>query len=418
MSLIFLAAQPFTGTIVLAILIYTAISMGIAALIVTTRMLLIPGGEVTVTLNDGKSFCSAPGGKLLDVLGNEEVFVASACGGAGTCGLCKVRVMRGGGHILPTEQAHITRREAGEGWRLACQVAVKQDMEVEVDAAALETRKWLCRVRSNENVATFIKELVLELPPGETVEFKSGGYIQLEVPPHELSYRDFEVEDEYRDEWDRYDLWRYQSTVSESVSRAYSMANYPGEQGIIKLNVRVAPPPPEARPGTPPGQVSSYIFGLRPDDEVTISGPYGEFFIQETDAEMVYVGGGAGMAPLRSHIFQLLKGENSQRKISYWYGGRSARELFYLDEFEQLQRDHPNFSFHVVLSSPLPEDEWKGPTGFVHAYLYENYLKDHPGPEDIEYYMCGPPLMISAMRSMLDELGVEPEHVHFDDFGG
>ena len=292
------------------------------------------------------------------------------------------------------------------------------DGKVEVPPEVFETSKWVCKVRSNRNVATFIKELVLEVPEGEVVDFRAGGYIQIEVPPYELSYKEFDIEEEYREDWDRYNLWDYVSKGDEPVQRAYSMANYPGEQGIIMLNVRIASPPPGAPPDTPPGQVSSYMFNLKPGDEVTISGPYGEFFIQDTDTEMVYVGGGAGMAPLRSHIFELLKSQESGRKISYWYGGRSSREVFYDDEFDGLDQTHGNFDYHVALSSPLPEDEWTGSTGFIHQVLLDEYLENHPAPEDCEYYMCGPPMMISAVKEMLDNLGVEQENIFFDDFGG
>ena len=290
-------------------------------------------------------------------------------------------------------------------------------MKIEVPAEAFETKKWLCKVKSNRNVATFIKEFVLELPKGEEVDFKAGGYIQIEVPEHTQVYRDFQIEEEYHGDWDQFDVWRYVSEVKEPVIRAYSMANYPGEQGIIMLNVRIASPHPRAPEGTPPGKASSYIFGRKPGDDVTISGPYGEFFIKDTDAEMVYIGGGAGMAPLRSHIYELFKRQKTTRKVSYWYGGRSARELFYVDEFRQIEKDFPNFQFNIALSDALPEDNWTGYTGFIHMVLLENYLSKHPAPEDIEYYICGPPMMNAAVFKMLDDLGVEPENIAYDDFG-
>ncbi len=406
------------GEIIVSVTLFTAIIVVLVALILLSKARLIPSGAVTIRVNDQKELAVPRGGKLLGVLADNGIFVASACGGGGTCGQCKVKVLAGGGHILPTEQAHINRREAREGERLACQVAVKHDMVVEVPPEAFTSRRWDCEVVSNRNVATFIKELVLKLPEGEDLDFKAGGYVQIEVPPHHVEFRDFEIEEEYRDDWDRYDLWRYSSDVDEEVSRAYSMANYPAEKGIIMLNVRIATPPPGAPEGTPPGKASSYIFSLKPGDKVTVSGPYGEFFIHDSDREMVYIGGGAGMAPLRSHIFELLKTRNSRRKISYWYGGRSLRELFYQEEFRKLEEEHPNFSFHIALSAPLPEDGWTGPTGFIHQVLYDLYLKDHPAPEDIEYYMCGPPMMVSAVLQMLDQLGVEPESIFFDDFGG
>jgi len=291
-------------------------------------------------------------------------------------------------------------------------------MKIEVPPEVFETKKWQCTVRSNNNVATFIKELVLELPEGEDVGFKAGGYIQIECPPHKVAYKDFDIEEEYHEDWDKFNIWQYESIVDDEAIRAYSMANYPGEKGIIKLNVRVASPPPRAPKSTPPGVMSSYIFGLKPGDKVTISGPYGEFFIQETKAEMVYIGGGAGMAPLRSHIFELFKRDETNRKVSYWYGGRSAKELFYLDEFEELAEKNENFSLNIALSDPLPEDNWSGYKGFIHQVLLEEYLSKHPNPEDLEYYVCGPPMMLSAVRNMLDDLGVEPDSVLFDDFGG
>jgi Na+-transporting NADH:ubiquinone oxidoreductase subunit F len=355
---------------------------------------------------------------LLNALADEGIFVSSACGGGGTCAQCKVKVLEGGGDILPTEKSHINKAAEREGCRLSCQVAVKQDMKVEVPEECFETRKWRCKVRSNRNVATFIKELVLELPEGEDVGFKAGGYIQIECPPHKLKYASFDVEEEFRSDWDKFDLWSIESDVQEEVIRAYSMANYPGEKGIIMLNVRVASPPPRAPKGTPPGKMSSYIFNLKPGDEVTISGPYGEFFIKDTPAEKIYIGGGAGMAPLRSHIFELFKNMDTDCKVSYWYGGRSSRELFYLDEFEELAKKNDNFSLHIALSEPLPEDNWTGPKGFIHQVLLNEYLAKHPAPEDCEYYICGPPMMLKAVRDMLADLGVEPENIAFDDFGG
>ncbi|MCH7599815.1 MAG: NADH:ubiquinone reductase (Na(+)-transporting) subunit F, partial [Myxococcales bacterium] len=386
-------------------------------LILLAKVRLVASGNVQISVNDQKTLTVAAGGKLLNVLAANEIFVSSACGGGGTCAQCEVRVLEGGGDILPTELNHISKRQAREGWRLSCQVAVKQDMTIEVPLEALETRKWQCTVRSNRNVATFIKELVLELPAGEDVNFKSGGFIQIEVPPHDLKYSNFDIEEEYRADWDKYSLWRYESHVAEPVYRAYSMANYPGEKGIIMLNVRIATPPPRAPEGIPPGKVSSYIFDLKPGDIVTISGPYGEFFIKQTDAEMVYIGGGAGMAPLRSHVFELFKNLHTNRKVSYWYGARSLREMFYEEEFEQLARDNDNFTWNVALSEPQPEDNWTGPTGFIHQVLRDNYLNDHDSPEDCEYYICGPPMMNDAVIAMLIDLGVENENIMFDDFG-
>jgi Na+-transporting NADH:ubiquinone oxidoreductase subunit F len=405
------------GQITISVLLFTGVVLLLVALILLAKKFLVTGGDVKIMVNHQKELCVPAGGKLMGALADAGIFVSSACGGGGTCAQCKVKVFRGGGDILATELNHINRREAREGARLSCQVAVKQDMEIEVPEEAFETKKWLCTVRSNQNVATFIKELVLELPPGEAVGFKAGGYIQIEVPPHVVNYRDFAVEDRFREDWDKFNMWKFVSKVDETVFRAYSMANYPGEKGIIMLNVRIASPPPK-QPDLPPGKVSSYIFNLKPGDKVTISGPYGEFFIKDTDNEMVYIGGGAGMAPLRSHIFELFKNLKTGRKVSYWYGGRSVRELFYVDQFREIEKQFPNFKFNIALSEPLPEDNWTGYKGFIHKVLLDEYLSKHPAPEDIEYYLCGPPMMNSAVFKMLDDLGVEKENIAFDDFGG
>ena len=404
-------------TIILGVIMFTVIVLALVGIILVAKSKLVASGPVKIMINGQKELTVQAGGKLLSSLADNNIFVSSACGGGGTCAQCEVKVLRGGGDILPTEQSHISKREAAEGCRLSCQVAVKQDMDIEVPPEVFETKKWKCKVRSNRNVATFIKELVLELPPGEDVGFKPGGYIQIEVPPHELEYKTFDIEEEYHEDWDKFDLWRFRSVVDDTTIRAYSMANYPGETGIIMLNVRVASPPPR-QPELPPGKVSSYIFDLKPGDDVTISGPYGEFFIKETDSEMVYIGGGAGMAPLRSHIYELFKERKTNRKVSYWYGGRSHRELFYMDEFNALENEFDNFKMNIALSDALPEDNWTGYTGFIHQVLLDEYLANHPAPEDIEYYICGPPMMSQAVRTMLDDLGVEPENVAFDDFGG
>lgn len=403
--------------ILLGVSMFTAVVLSLVGVILVAKKQLIPEGDVKILINEQKEITVPRGGKLMGALANEGIFVSSACGGGGTCAQCKVNVMTGGGDILETEKGHISKKEARDGCRLSCQVAVKQDMQVEVPEEAFETRKWECTVRSNHNVATFIKELVLELPPGEDVDFKAGGYIQIEVPPHSLEYKDFNIEDEFHEDWDKYNIWQYKSVVDEEVVRAYSMANYPGEKGIIMLNVRVASPPPGV-PDAPPGKVSSYIFNLKPGDKVTISGPYGEFFIKESDSEMVYIGGGAGMAPLRSHIFELFKNLKTGRKVTYWYGGRSLRELFYIDHFRKIEEEFPNFKFNIALSEPLPEDNWDGYVGFVHQVLLDNYLSQHEAPEEIEYYICGPPMMNQAVFKMLDDLGVEPENIAYDDFGG
>jgi len=404
--------------ILYGVLIFTGVVLALVAIILTSREFLVPKGNVKISVNGQTEIEVPAGGKLMNALGEKGILVSSACGGGGTGAQCIVKVLEGGGDILDTEKGHINKREAREGCRLSCQVAVKQDMVVEVPHEALETKKWECVVRSNDNVATFIKELVLELPTGEDVNFKAGGYIQIEAPPHELSYKDFEIQEEYHPDWDKFDVWRYKSKVDDTTIRAYSMANYPGEKGIIMLNVRVASPHPRAPEGTPPGKMSSYIFNLKPGDKVTISGPYGEFFIKETEAEMLYVGGGAGMAPLRSHIFELFKNLKTGRKVSYWYGGRSARELFYVEEFRALEKEFPNFQFNIALSEPMPEDNWDGYVGFIHQVVIDNYLQDHPAPEDIEFYFCGPPIMNKCVQQMCDDFGVEPENVAFDDFGG
>ncbi len=385
-------------------------------LIVLAKKSLLPDGDIHIVINGTKELVTKPGGKLLTSLADQGIFLSSACGGGGSCAQCRCIVTEGGGALLPTEEGAITRREAREGYRLSCQVPVKRDLKIEVPPEMLATRKWQCRVKSNENVATFIKELVLELPEGEQVDFKAGGYIQIEVPPHELDYQSFDIDGRFLGDWKKFKMFQYKSHVYIPVTRAYSMANYPGEKGIIKLNVRIASPPP-GQVAAPPGQVSSYIFNLKPGDEVTISGPFGEFLIEEGGEEMVYIGGGAGMAPLRSHIFELFKQEKTGRTVSYWYGGRSMKEVFYQEEFEELAARHENFTFHLALSEPLPEDKWTGHTGFIHQVLYDHYLKDHPAPEDIDYYVCGPPMMLFSVMKMLEDLGVERENIHFDDFG-
>ena len=407
-------------TVLLGVAMFTGVIVSLVALLMVAKNKLVAGGEVTIGVNGdpANAMTVRSGGTLLNTLAENKVFIASACGGKGSCGVCKVTVCDGGGAMLPTETSHITRGEAREGVRLSCQVKVKHDMEIEVPPEVFSVRRWNCKVRSNHNVATFIKELILELPEGDSVPFRAGGYIQIACPEHTVRYKDFDVEDEYHSDWDRFDLWRYVSTVDGPVERAYSMANYPEELGVIMLNVRVASPPPRAPEGTPPGKMSSYIFGLKPGDDVEISGPFGEFFAKETDTEMVFVGGGAGMAPMRSHIFDQFRRIRTKRKVTFWYGARSLREAFYLEDFDMIQRENPNFQWHLALSEPLEEDNWTGYTGFIHQVLYDNYLKDHPNPEDCEYYICGPPPMMTACFGMLDSLGVEPENIMFDDFGG
>lgn len=404
--------------IILGVILFTLIIMALVFLIISAKSKLVASGDIEIIINDEKTIHTPAGSKLLSALADAHLFVSSACGGGGTCAQCRVKIFEGGGSILPTEESHITKREAANGDRLACQVAVKQNMKIQVPEEVFGVKKWPCTVRSNHNVATFIKELVLELPEGENVNFRAGGYIQIECPPHHIKYRDFDIEPEYRDDWDRFDLWRYESIVKEEVVRAYSMANYPLEKGIIMLNVRIASPPPGAANDIPAGKMSSYIYSLKPGDKVTIAGPFGEFFAKDTQNEMVFIGGGAGMAPMRSHIFDQLSRLNTKRKMSFWYGARSLREMFYVEDFDKLQAEHDNFEWHVALSDPLPEDNWQGYTGFIHNVLYKNYLKNHPAPEDCEYYMCGPPMMNAAVINMLEDLGVERDHIFLDDFGG
>ncbi|TNF27797.1 MAG: NADH:ubiquinone reductase (Na(+)-transporting) subunit F [Deltaproteobacteria bacterium] len=404
--------------ITLGVTMFTVVVLALVVVILFAKSKLVPTGNVKLNINGEKNVDVAPGGKLLNVLADQKLFVSSACGGGGTCGQCKVKVLEGGGEILQTELGHITKREAREGERLSCQVAVKQDMKIEVPEEVFGVKKWKCKVRSNHNVATFIKELVLELPPGEEVPFRAGGFIQIERPPGlSIDYKNFEVEDEYKGDWDQFNLWQYKSVVNEETIRAYSMANYPEEKGIIMLNVRIASPPPRL-PNVEPGKMSSYIFDLKPGDECTISGPFGEFFARDTEKEMIFIGGGAGMAPMRSHIFDQLRRIKTKRKISFWYGARSAREMFYVEDFDMLAKENENFEWHCALSDALPEDNWTGYTGFIHNVVYENYLKDHPNPEDCEYYMCGPPIMNQCVIDMLLSLGVEREDIMLDDFGG
>jgi len=396
---------------------FTAIVLALVAIILIARGQLVSTGDVSINVNGEKTITVAAGDKLLQTLAANDLFLASACGGGGTCAQCKCIVSDGGGSILATEEPHFTRREIQDGYRLSCQVPVKQDMQIEIPEEVFGVKQWECTVESNPNVATFIKELTLRLPEGENVNFRAGGYVQLECPPHEVKYADFDIEEQYRGDWERFGFLNLVSKVDETVIRAYSMANYPEEEGIVKFNIRCATPPPNNLALTP-GQMSSWTFGLKPGDKVKVYGPFGEFFAKETKAEMVFIGGGAGMAPMRSHIFDQLRRVHSDRKISFWYGARSMREAFYVDEYNTLEAENDNFDWHLALSDPLPEDNWDGLTGFIHQVLLDNYLKDHPAPEDCEYYMCGPPMMNSAVISMLLDLGVEPENIMLDDFGG
>jgi len=404
-------------TIVFGVAMFTAVVLALVGVILAARSRLVATGDVTILINDEKEIKVPAGGKLLQTLSANDIFLASACGGGGTCAQCKCVIDEGGGAMLPTEESHFSRREANDGWRLSCQTPVKQDMKIHVPEEVFGVKQWECEVVSNPNVATFIKELTLKLPEGENVDFRAGGYVQLECPPHHVKFSDFDIEEEYRGDWERFGFFNLESECKETTIRAYSMANYPEEKGIVKFNIRVATPPPGSE-GIPPGIMSSWVFNLKPGDKVKVYGPFGEFFAKDTDAEMVFIGGGAGMAPMRSHLFDQFKRLHSKRKISFWYGARSLREMFYADEYDALAEENDNFEWHVALSDPQPEDNWEGLTGFIHNVLYEQYLKDHPAPEDCEYYMCGPPMMNAAVISMLTELGVEPENIMLDDFGG
>jgi Na+-transporting NADH:ubiquinone oxidoreductase subunit F len=403
--------------IMLGVGMFTALVLALVGVILSARAKLVSTGDVTITVNHEKKITVPAGGKLLNTLADAGLFLPSACGGGGSCAQCKCIIETGGGGILPTEESHFTKREAKEGWRLSCQVAVKQDMNVEVEDDVFGVKQWVCEAESNHNVATFIKELTLKLPEGEVVDFKAGGYVQLEVPPHHIKYSEFDIEEEYRGDWERFGLFKLESKVQEATIRAYSMANYPEERGVVKFNIRIATPPPGAQ-GIPPGIMSSYVFNMKPGDKINVFGPFGEFFAKESEAEMIFIGGGAGMAPMRSHIFDQLRRLKSDRKISFWYGARSLRELFYKEDYDELAAENENFDWHVALSDPQPEDKWKGHTGFIHNVLLEEYLKEHPAPEDCEFYMCGPPMMNQACINMLKDMGVEDENIMLDDFGG
>jgi len=398
----------FTGVVLLLVLV-----------IIGARRQLVSSGDVSIEINGDSTnpLVTASGNKLLQTLAENKIFLSSACGGGGTCSQCKCQVLEGGGSILPTEESHFSLKERNEGWRLSCQVAVKNDLKIKIPEEVFGVKEWECEVVSNENVATFIKELVLKLPEGESVDFKAGGYVQLEAPSYrDLAYKNFEIAEEYHEDWDRFKIWDNVANNDEPIIRAYSMANYPEEKGILKFNIRVASPPPGST--VPPGLMSSWVFSLKPGDKVRVFGPFGEFFAKQTKSEMVFIGGGAGMAPMRAHIFDQLLRIHTDRKITFWYGARSLKEMFYVDEFDNLDAENENFSWHVALSDPLPEDNWEGKTGFIHQVLFDNYLKDHPAPEDCEYYLCGPPMMNKAVVDMLLNLGVEPENILLDDFGG
>jgi Na+-transporting NADH:ubiquinone oxidoreductase subunit F len=400
------------------VLMFTLVVLALVGLLLAARRQLVPSGDVTISINDDPSLAlKVPAGNtLLGTLGEHKIFIPSACGGKGACGVCEVIVKSGGGTLMPTETGFINRGEAKRGCRLACQVKVKRDMAIQIAPEIFNVRKWTCKVVSNRNVATFIKELKLALPEGEEVPFRAGGYVQLECPPHDISFKSFDIEPPYREDWDKFDLWRFRSVTTEPIERAYSMANYPLEKGMLLFTIRIAFPPGYSSE-IPPGIMSSHVFNLKPGDELTVSGPFGEFFARDTSKEMCFVGGGAGMAPMRSHIFDQFKRLKTQRKITFWYGARSLKEAFYVDEFDALAAAHPNFEWHLALSEPLPEDQWTGPTGFIHDVLRDRYLAQHPAPEDIEYYMCGPGVMNKAVIGMLLAQGVDRENILLDDFG-
>lgn len=430
-----------TTTILVAVAIFLVVILLLVGLLLYAKTKLTQSGPVKITINGQKTIEVSAGSTLLSTLSNEKIFLPSACGGGGTCAMCRCQVLEGGGEILPTEVGYFTRKEVQDKWRLGCQVKVRGDMDIKIPEEIFGIKKWDCEVISNYNVATYIKEFVVRLPEGETLDFESGGYIQIDVPVTEVSFRDMDIapfpddpagKDKFKEDWDKYNLWDLKMVNREPIFRAYSMANHPAEGNIIMLNIRIATPPWDRANNrwmnVNPGICSSYVFSRKPGDKVTISGPYGEFFIKETDKEMVYIGGGAGMAPLRSHIFHLFHTLKSNRKVSFWYGGRSKRELFYIDQFREIEKQFPNFRFYVVLSEPLPEDNWKvkdgldgegdGFLGFVHQSFIDNYLSKHADPEEIEFYFCGPPMMNAAVLKMCDDWGVPKEHISFDDFGG
>ncbi len=404
-------------TAISGVIVFTGVIMLLVLLLNLAEKKLLPQGEVKILINDDeeKSVMVRPGATLLSALAGHKIFIPSACGGGGTCAQCKCQVLDGGGDILPTETGHINRAEAKDHYRLACQVKVKQEMKIQIPDEIFNIKKWECTVRSNDNVATFIKELVLELPAGENLDFKAGGYIQIDIPKYELDYQEFDIAEEYRGDWDKYNMWRYHAQNDDELFRAYSMANHPAEGNIVMLNVRIASPPPNL-PDVPPGIASSFIFNLKPGDKVFVSGPYGEFFARESEREMMYVGGGAGMAPMRSHIFDLFSTKRTTRPVTFWYGARSRREMFYDEDFKAIAAEFPNFKYNVALSEPLPEDNWTGPTGFIHQVVYDEYLGKHEDPTEIEYYMCGPPMMISAVDKMLYDQGVDKDMIAYDEF--
>lgn len=411
-----------TEVIIISVVVFLGLMLLLVFLLLWAKAKLVPSGNVKLNVNDELNADVAIGGTLLGTLQAQNIYLSSACGGSGSCGQCRCRVVEGGGEILPTEQGFFSRREQKEHWRLACQTKVKEDMKVIVPEEVFGVKEWECEVISNRNVSTFIKEFVVKLPEGEVMNFKSGSYAQITIPKYDLKYSDYDIEEKFREDWDKFKMWDLTCKNDVETVRAYSMANYPAEGNIITLNVRIATPPMDRATGTwmnvSPGISSSYIFSLKPGDKVRMSGPYGDFHIQETDNEMLYIGGGAGMAPLRAQILHLFNTVKTGRKVSYWYGARSKKEIFYEEDFREIERNFPNFKFHIALSDPQPEDNWDGYVGFIHQVILDNYLSKHDAPEDIEYYMCGPGPMANAVKGMLEELGVERSSLYFDDFGG
>nr|WP_314480721.1 NADH:ubiquinone reductase (Na(+)-transporting) subunit F [uncultured Porphyromonas sp.] len=411
-----------TTILLVSVGIFLVVTLLLVIVLLVAKSKLVPSGNVKLTINGEKEAEVPIGGTLLSTLQGENIYLSSACGGSGSCGQCRCRVVEGGGEILPTETGFFSRKEQKEHWRLACQTKVKEDMQVIVPESVFGVKEWECEVLSNRNVSTFIKEFVVKLPEGEVMNFQSGSYAQITIPPYDIKYADYDIDEKFRGDWDHFDMWSLTCKNDTETIRAYSMANYPAEGNIITLNVRIATPPMDRATHkwlpVSPGISSSYIFSLKPGDKVRMSGPYGDFHIQDTDAEMLYIGGGAGMAPLRAQILHLFRTLHTSRKVSYWYGARSKKEIFYEEDFREIEKQFPNFSFHIALSDPQPEDNWTGYTGFIHQVIYDNYLKDHEAPEDIEYYMCGPGPMANAVKVMLENLGVERSQLFFDDFGG
>lgn len=411
-----------TTIILVSVGIFLVVTLLLVIVLLVAKSKLVPSGNVKLTINGEKEAEVPIGGTLLSTLQGENIYLSSACGGSGSCGQCRCRVVEGGGEILPTETGFFSRKEQKEHWRLACQTKVKEDMQVIVPESVFGVKEWECEVVSNRNVSTFIKEFVVKLPEGEVMNFQSGSYAQITIPPYDIKYADYDIDEKFRGDWDHFDMWSLTCKNDTETIRAYSMANYPAEGNIITLNVRIATPPMDRATHkwlpVSPGISSSYIFSLKPGDKVRMSGPYGDFHIQDTDAEMLYIGGGAGMAPLRAQILHLFRTLHTGRKVSYWYGARSKKEIFYEEDFREIEKQFPNFSFHIALSDPQPEDNWTGYVGFIHQVIYDNYLKDHDAPEDIEYYMCGPGPMANAVKKMLEDLGVERNQLFFDDFGG